>query len=103
MASGTPILTTIDFGATPIDTATLVITGLADMTTTAHIEVFMQEDDTTVGLGGIENSAARHETLSLFAQCTATARSAGTGFTAKVRLMLGKAIGKYRIHYIYVN
>lgn len=95
-------MTTIDFGATPTDTASLVITGLTDMTTTAHVEVFMQEDDTTVGLGGIENSAARHETLSLFAQCTGTTRVAATGFTAKVRLLLGKAIGKYRIHCIYV-
>lgn len=102
MPSAVPFLATIDFGATPTDTASLVITGLADITTTAHASVFIQEDDTTVGLGGIENNAARHETLSLFAVCTTSARIAGTGLTAKVRLLLGKAIGRYRIHCIYV-
>lgn len=100
MPTGTCIF---DFGATPTDTASLVITGLADMTTAMHVEVFLQEDDTTVGLGGIENSAARHETLSLFGQCTATARVAGTGFTAKCRLLMGKAIGKYKAHYAYAT
>lgn len=100
MPTGTCI---IDFGATPTDTASLVITGLADMTAAMHVEVFIQEDDTTVGLGGIENNAMRHETLSLFAQFTATARVAGTGFTAKCRLMAGKALGKYKAHYAYAT
>ena len=100
-AGATYLLSTIDFGATPVDTASLVITGIANMTTTAHINVFVQEDDTTVGLGGIENNADRHETLSLFAQCSATTRVAATGFTAKIRLLCGKAIGKYRIHAEY--
>lgn len=102
MTTAVPFLTTIDFGATPTDTASLVITGLTDMTTTAAVQFEIQEDDTTVGLGGIENNAARHETLSLFARCTATARVAGIGVTAKVRLLCGKAVGKYRLHAIYV-
>lgn len=102
MTTAVPATAVLDFGATPSDVASVVITGLADMTATAHIEVFMQDDDTTVGLGGLERNAAWHESLALFAILTAKARSAGVGFTISARLAQGKATGKYLVHYIYV-
>lgn len=101
MAVGTAI---VDFGAAPTDVGSVVVTGLADMTATAHVEVFLQEDDTTVGLGGIENGPGAHEALSYMAtKPTATARIAGVGFTAKIRLWLGNATGKFKAHYVYVT
>jgi len=88
---------TINFGATPTDEATVVITGLADMTTSMHVEVFIQADDTTG-----DNDAAAHEALSYFAtKPVATSRVAGTGFTAVVRLWAGFAIGTFKLHYVY--
>ena len=40
-------IVTIDFGSTPTDEASLVVTGLTPMTATANIMVFLQDDDTT--------------------------------------------------------
>ena len=91
----------VDFGSSPSDTASVVITGIAAMTASAHIRCWVQADDTTVGLGGVENNPARHDTFSLFAVITPTARVLSTGFTAVVRLLCGKARGKYKLHYSY--
>lgn len=87
---------TINFGSTPTDEASVVITGLTNMTTSANINVFIQSDDSTG-----DNSAADHDSLSYFAKCSATTRVASTGFTAVVRLWAGLAYGTYKIHYMY--
>ena len=88
---------TIDFGSTPTDEASVVITGLTNMTTTANIFIFIQDDDSTA-----DNTSDDHTALAYFARCTPSARVAGVGFTANVRLLGGFAKGTYKIHYIYV-
>jgi len=88
---------TINFGATATDEANYVVTGLSNMTTTAKIYVFIQDDDATA-----DNLAADHATLAYSARCSAGARVAGTGFTISVRNLIGKAKGTYKVNYIYV-
>ena len=88
---------TIDFGSTPTDEASLVVTGLTDMTATTNIIVFLQDDDTTA-----DNTAEDHKALNYFAKCSASARVAGVGFTINVRLLGGYAKGTYKVHYIFV-
>lgn len=91
----------VDFGSTPTDEASVVLTGMTDMTASMHVEVFLQADDTTVGLGGIENDEAAHKALSYFiTKPVADSRVAGTGFTAWLRLWAGRATGKYKIHHV---
>lgn len=87
----------VDFGATPTDEASLVITGLTDMTTATHIWLYVQDDDTSAN-----NAAIDHTTLGYFSKCSASARVAATGFTANIRLLAGRAIGIYKLHYSYV-
>jgi len=96
MATGTFI---IDFGATPTDEA-IVTVAEATITATSHIEAWIQADDTTVGLGGLENAPAYHDGLSYLAtKPTAKARVAGVSFDAQVRLWAGMATGKFKLHY----
>lgn len=97
MATGVPATVTISFGATPTDEATLVVTGLTDMTTSAHVECWLQGDDTTA-----DNNAAAHDALSYYAIPIATSRVAGTGFTVLLRLFSGFASGDFKVHYVYV-
>ena len=89
---------TIDFGATPTDNASLVITGLADMLTTSHVMVFIEGDDTTA-----DNDANAHSTLAVFSICYVTARTAGVGFTANILLAHGLASNTFKIHYIFIK
>lgn len=96
MATG---ITTIDFGATPTDEATVVVTGLTDMTTSMHVEAFFQADDTTA-----DNDSAQHDAISYFAvKPVITSRVAGAGFTIVSRLWAGYANGTYKIHYVYAT
>jgi hypothetical protein len=88
---------TIDFGSTPTDEASLVVTGLTDMTATTNIIVFMQDDDSTA-----DNTADDHKALNYFAKCSASSRVAGVGFTINIRLLAGYAKGTYKVHYIFV-
>ena len=88
---------TIDFGATATDEAQYVITGLSNMTATAKIYVFIQDDDSTV-----DNAAVDHATLAYSARCSAGARVPTVGFTISVRNIIGKAQGTYKVNYFYV-
>jgi hypothetical protein len=95
MATGTFI---IDFGATPTDEASVAVAE-ASITANSHVEAFIQSDDTTVGLGGIENTPNSHDAISFLGKPTTTERSAGVGFTAVLRLWAGRATGKFKLHY----
>ena len=98
MPASVPFTFEIDFGASFVSEASAVITGLTDMTTSAHIECFVQLDDTTAG-----NDATAHEALDfLLTSLKPTSRIAGTGFTAKAKLANGLAKGAFKAHGIYV-
>jgi len=98
MTTAVPFTSTVDFGATPTDEATAVITGLTDMTTSAHVECWLQGDDTTA-----DNVAANHDALQfcMSGPPQAEARVAGTGFTARFRLAFGLAKGTFKFHSVY--
>jgi hypothetical protein len=87
----------IDFGGTATDEAQYVVTGLSNMTATAKIYVFIQDDDSTV-----DNSAVDHATLAYSARCSAGERVPTVGFTIFVRNIIGKARGTYKVNYFYV-
>ena len=88
---------TINFGATATDEANYVVTGLSNMTSTAKIYVFIQDDDSTT-----DNTSQDHATLAYSARCSAGARVATVGFTISVRNLIGKAKGTYKVNYFYV-
>lgn len=86
----------LDFGATPTDEATVVVTGLTDMTTSAAINVYIVGDDTTV-----DNTAVDHDGFTYMANVHAGARVAGVGFTITGRVWNGLVSGKFKVHYSY--
>ena len=86
----------LDFGATPTDEATVVVTGLATMTATANIHVFIVGDDTTSN-----NTAVDHDGFTYMAILHAGARVAGVGFTITGRIWNGFVTGKFKVHYHY--
>ena len=86
----------LDFGSTPTDEASVVVTGLTSMTATANIQVFTVGDDTTVS-----NTAADHDGFSYMAILQAGARVAGTGFTITGRAWNGFLTGIFKVHYHY--
>jgi hypothetical protein len=93
--------TTVNFGthgtSIPSQSANVVITGLTDMAVDSHINVFMVEDDSTA-----DNGTAAHKNVAFFSTLSASDRVAGVGFTAHVRLRSGKALGTFKVHYIYL-
>lgn len=76
MASGLGTAT-VDFGVTPTEIATLVVTGIAGILATDHVECFFQGNDSTV-----DNPAEVHKwILPRFVKANADTIVAATGFT----------------------
>ncbi len=86
----------VDFGVTPTNEATAVITGKTGITANSNISVWIQADDTTA-----DNNAAAHNSLSLWAVCTAVDRVVGVGFTVQITLLSGYATGRFKFHYTH--
>jgi hypothetical protein len=93
MATGTA---TIDFGATPIDTATVLVSGLSGLSVGTHKEAFFQDDDTATG-----NTADDHKFMRMFARAGCEYVSA-TEMNINVYLQAGQATGQFTVHYATV-
>jgi hypothetical protein len=93
MATGTA---TIDFGATPTDTATVLVSGLSGLSVGTHKEAFFQDDDSTGG-----NTADDHKFMRMFARPGCEYVSA-TEMNINVYLQAGQATGPFTVHYATV-
>jgi len=90
MATGTA---TIDFGATPTDTATVLVGGLSGLTVNSHLEPFVQGSDSTV-----DNSVDAHQQLAMRARFYCEYVSA-TNMNIVADVMIGFATGTFTVHY----
>jgi hypothetical protein len=95
MATGTA---TIDFGATPAQRATVLVSGLSGISAGSQKEPWFQDDDTTVGTGGITNDEGAHEFMRMFARAGAAFVSS-TSMNINVYLSKGRATGKFIVHW----
>lgn len=90
MAVGTA---TIDFGSTPSDTATILVSGLSGLSGASHLEAFILGSD-SVG----ENDATAHAFLSFSGRPRCEYVSA-TSMNIVIDLLLGLATGQFTVHY----
>jgi hypothetical protein len=85
---------TIDFGSTPIETATVLVSGLSGLSVATHKEAFFQDDDSTVG-----NDASAHRVMRMFAKCGCEFVSA-TSMNINVYMSDGGATGQFIVHWV---
>jgi len=90
MATG---IATIDFGATPKDEATVLVSGLSGLSVGTHKEAFFQDDDTATG-----NTADDHKFMRMFARAGCEFVSA-TEMNINVFLMAGQATNQFKVHW----
>lgn len=91
MALGTA---TLDFGATPTDSATILVTGLSGLAIATHKEAFMQADDSTA-----DNTASDHRLLGFWGRFTCEYVSATT-MNIHCDLITGLAKGTFTVHWV---
>ena len=91
MATGTA---TIDFGATPTDTATILVTGLSGLTINSHLEAWAQGSDTN----GAENGPDAHQQLQSRCKFNCEFVSA-TSFNINADVFIGFATSTFTVHY----
>lgn len=85
---------TLDFGATPNDAATVLVTGLSGLTAGSHKEAFVQGDDTTA-----DNTTGDHKFLSLSGRFNCEYVSATT-MNVNCELIMGLATGLFTAHWV---
>lgn len=90
MATGTAVL---DFGATPSDTATVLVPGLSGLTANSHLEAFVQSGDSTG-----DNDAGSHRQLAYSGKFSCEYVSASS-FNINCDLLIGLATGTFKLHY----
>jgi len=90
MATGTD---TIDFGATPTDSATKLVTGLSGLTVNSHLEAFMQGSDSTA-----DNSADAHQQLAMRSNFYCEYVSVNS-MNIVADVLIGFVTGTFTVHY----
>lgn len=91
MATGTA---TIDFGATPTDTATILVTGLSGLSGSSHLEAWVQGSDTN----GAENDTDAHQQLQSRCKFNCEYVSASS-FNINADMFIGLATSTFTVHY----
>lgn len=90
MASGTA---TLDFGATPTDTASVTVGGQAGLTAASFIEAFFMRE------AGGTNDADAHEQAAFFLKLVCEFVSA-TSFTIIAQSLVGLATGTFTVRWV---
>lgn len=88
---GTAVL---DFGATPAEDATVLVTGLSGLSIATHKKAFVQADDSTA-----TNTANAHRLLAYWGQFSCEYVSA-TSMNIHCNLLVGLATGTFTVHYV---
>lgn len=84
---------TLDFGATPIDDGSVVVTGQSWVTASSLIDAWVMRSTTA------DNTADEHEALATFGQFIVTDLVVGVGFTIQCNLTLGLCTGTASINW----
>jgi hypothetical protein len=91
-AQGTTIL---DFGATPSDTASVVVTGQTGIAGTSHVEAFFMADTT------VDNGADEHEEADALCGLVCGSIVAGVGFTINAHALAALGTGTFTIRWVW--
>ena len=86
---------TLDFGAGPAITASVVVTGQTDILADSKVEAFLMESTTA------DNAQVDHKLLALFGSLVCGSIVAGTGFTITATLWQGFATGQFTINWVW--
>jgi len=83
----------LDFGGTPIETGSVVVSGQADIAATDHVEAFFMKDSTA------DNNAAAHEEAAAVCPLVCGSIVAGTSFTIFARSPFALLTGDFNIRW----
>jgi hypothetical protein len=87
---------TLDFGATPAETATVVVTGQTAIVAGSQVEAYFMLDTTA------SNGLDEHEQAKAMCSLICGSIVAGVGFTIKGTVLLGFATGQFTVHWVWV-
>lgn len=93
MAVGTGV---IDFGSTPTDTATLVVTGQTAITALSNVEAYFMRESTA------SNGVDEHEEAATMIALVVGSVVAGTGFTIYANTIGALVTGTFNIRWVWV-
>jgi len=85
----------LDFGLTPADTATIVVSA-PSISATSPVDCWIQSDST------VDHVVADHEWAREWILVTPTTPVAGVGFSIKGLCMLGYVTGAFKVRWVYV-
>ena len=91
-AQGTAVL---DFGAAPVDEATVAVTGQAGILAGSHAEAFFMKESTA------DNGVAEHEEAAALCPLICESVIAGTGFTIRGMPIAGLATGQFNVRWVW--
>lgn len=86
---------TIDFGATPVDEATVVITGQTGIVAGSHAEAFFMKDSTA------DNGTDEHEEAAALCPLVCESIVAGTGFTIRAMPIAALGTGQFSVRWVW--
>lgn len=92
MATGTAVL---DFGATPADEASVVVTGQAAIASGSHVEAFFMREATG------DNTVEEHEEAAALCPLVCGVIVAGTGFTIYAHPIAGLGLGTFNVRWAW--
>lgn len=93
MAVGTGLL---DFGSTPAESATLVVTGQAGIGSTSNIEAYFMRESTA------SNGVDEHEEAATMIALVVGSVIAGTGFTIYANTIGPLVIGTFNVRWVWI-
>jgi hypothetical protein len=82
---------TLDFGATPTEDASVVVTGQAGVLSGSLVEAWFMRSTTA------DNTADDHEAMSIYCPLVCGDIVVGTGFTIRANMYAGLAIGQFTV------
>lgn len=91
-AQGTAVL---DFGASPAEEASVVVTGQAGIVSGSHVEAFFMRESTS------DNSNEEHEEAAALCPLVCGDIVAGTGFTIYAHPIAALGLGTYNVRWVW--
>ena len=92
MATGTA---TLDFGATPTDEASVVVTGQTAIAATSHVEAFFMQEATA------DNGVDEHAEAAALCPLVVSDIVPGTGFTIRAHPIAAEGMGQFTVHWVW--
>lgn len=89
--SGTVIM---NFGSTPTDTGTVVVTGVSKMLVSTPVHVFVNEDSTG------DHPVVDHQWAAISFRFSVGTKVAGTGFTITAYSLFGDVTGQFKLSWL---